>query len=378
MYNDYISRHEKMPQLHKSGDNMKKIILTGGGTAGHVIPNLALLPALQAANFEVFYIGSHDGIERGLVEAAGIPYYGISSGKLRRYFDMRNFTDIFRVFKGVGEAKKIIKKIKPDIIFSKGGFVVVPVMYAARRCKVKSVIHESDITPGLANKLIMPYAEKICLSFPETLNHLKPKVREKGVLTGIPIRASLATGDRLYGLKKVGFDVGGKPVLLVTGGSQGAAAINACVREALPVLLEKFRVIHLCGKGHLAEESPTGYVQFEYITDTMPDILAASDIVISRAGANTIFELLTLKKPNLLIPLPKGKSRGDQILNAASFKKHGFSAVLPEEEMTPQKLTSEITALYQNRENFSQKMNAHVSSDGISCVMNVINALHME
>ncbi|MCL2388372.1 MAG: undecaprenyldiphospho-muramoylpentapeptide beta-N-acetylglucosaminyltransferase, partial [Defluviitaleaceae bacterium] len=282
---------------------MKKIILTGGGTAGHVIPNLALLPALKAAGFEVHYIGSHNGIERALVEATGIPYYGISSGKLRRYFDMKNFTDLFRVAKGLGDAVKIVRKIKPDLIFSKGGFVIVPVMAAARLCKVKSVIHESDMTPGLANKLAMPFATKICVSFPETLKHLPPKARDKGVLTGTPIRPTLKNGDRLKGFQEAGFSPLGKPVLLVTGGSQGASAINNAVRKALPELLKNFRIIHLCGKGNLADISQPDYVQFEYITDTMPDIFAAADIVISRAGANTIFELLALKKPHLLIPL---------------------------------------------------------------------------
>jgi len=366
---DYISRKRGIPQFHDTGDTMKKIILTGGGTAGHVIPNLALLPALKDAGFEVSYIGSRDGIERGLVEAAGLPYHGISSGKLRRYFDVKNFTDIFRVAKGLSDSVKIIKKIKPDIIFSKGGFVVVPVITAARLCGVKSIIHESDITPGLANRLAMPFASKICVSFPETLGFLP---QNKTVLTGTPIRRTLANGDRLYGLKLVGFEPGGKPVLLVTGGSQGAAAINACVREALPSLLEKFRVIHLCGKGHLSGINSPGYVEFEYLTDTMPDILAAAEIVISRAGANTIFEMLALKKPNLLIPLPKGKSRGDQIQNAESFEKQGFSVVLHEEKMNPQKLFSEVLNLYNSRESYKKTMQSHQLTDGVAGVLNVI------
>ncbi|MCL1842381.1 MAG: undecaprenyldiphospho-muramoylpentapeptide beta-N-acetylglucosaminyltransferase [Defluviitaleaceae bacterium] len=351
---------------------MKKIILTGGGTAGHVIPNLALLPSLKAAGYDVYYIGSRDGIERGLVEAEGIPFYGISSGKLRRYFDLKNFTDIFRVAKGLGDAIKIIRKIKPDIVFSKGGFVVVPVMAAARLCGVKSVIHESDITPGLANRIVMPFAAKICVSFPETLNKLPPKARKKALLTGTPIRPGLLEGDRLHGLKLSDFIPGGKPVLLVTGGSQGASAINACVREALPALLKKFRIIHLCGRGHLSGAETPGYTEFEYLTDAMPDIFAASDIAISRAGANTIFELLALKKPHLLIPLPRGKSRGDQILNANSFAKQGFSKVLPEEEMNPERLTAEIFALYNNRANFIKTMEAHFSADGISGIMAVL------
>jgi len=349
---------------------MKKVILTGGGTAGHVIPNLALMPSLKAAGFEVYYIGSHDGIERELVEAADIPYFGISSGKLRRYFDWKNVTDIFRVIKGLGDARKIIRRVKPDIVFSKGGFVAVPVVAAARLCKVKSVIHESDITPGLANRLAIPFATKICCSFPETLAHIP---REKAVLTGTPIRPNLLAGDRLYGFRHAGFEPGGKPVLLVTGGSQGAAAINACVREALPRLLENFRVIHLCGKGNLSGLDYPGYVEFEYLTDAMPDVLAVADIVLSRAGANTIFELLALKKPHLLIPLPKLKSRGDQILNAASFEKQGFSMVLPEEDMSTARLVADIEKLYVSRQSFAETMAAHQSADGIASVMRTIN-----
>lgn len=369
-YNRIISCiKQEFPQFHDTGDYLKKIILTGGGTAGHVIPNLALLPALKDAGFEVHYIGSREGIERELVEAAGLPYYGISSGKLRRYFDVKNFTDVFRVVKGLGDSLKIIKKIMPDLIFSKGGFVVVPVIAAARLCGVKSVIHESDITPGLANRLVMPFAEKICVSFPETLKKL-PK--EKGSLTGTPIRQSLTAGDRMYGFKHAGFEPEGKPVLLVTGGSQGAAAINACVREALPELLQKFRVIHLCGKGHFSGISQQGYAEFEYLTDTLPDIFAAADVVISRAGANTIFELLALKKPHLLIPLPKGKSRGDQIQNAKAFVKQGFSKILPEEEMNAKKLAAEATALYNSRESFKKTMEAHQLTDGVKGVMEVL------
>ena len=348
---------------------MKKIILTGGGTAGHVIPNLALLPSLKAAGFEVFYIGSHAGIERGLVEAEGIPYFGISSGKLRRYIDLKNITDMFRIVKGLGDAARIIRKIKPDIVFSKGGFVTVPVIAAARLFKVKSILHESDITPGLANKLSLPFATKICCSFPETLKHISSG---RGVLTGSPIRESLKNGDRTKGLRLSGFSGAVKPVLLITGGSQGAAAINACVREALPGLTAKFHVIHLCGKGNLSSINNENYAQFEYLGDTMPDVLAAADIVISRAGANTLFELLALKKPHLLIPLSKGASRGDQILNAMSMAKQGFSKILPEEEMTAERLLKEAELLYNSRSQFKDAMAARKESDGVAEIMKVI------
>jgi len=352
---------------------MKKIILTGGGTAGHVIPNLALLPALRKGGFEISYVGGVDGIEGGLAHSAGIPYYGISAGKLRRYFSVKNFTDVFRVAKGLTDAMRIIRKIRPDVVFSKGGFVVVPVLAAARMCGVRTVIHESDITPGLANRLVMPFASKICVSFPETLGFLSPAQQKKAVLTGTPIREAITRGNPSNGLKTAGFSPGGKPVLLVTGGSLGAAAINACVREALPKLLEDFRVIHLCGKGHLSGIKTAGYAEFEYISDTMPDVLAAADIVVSRAGANTIFELLALKKPNLLVPLSKKQSRGDQILNAASFEAQGFSQVLQEEQLNCETLRAEIRKLYNLRKKFTATMSTHTLADGISGVMAAIN-----
>jgi UDP-N-acetylglucosamine--N-acetylmuramyl-(pentapeptide) pyrophosphoryl-undecaprenol N-acetylglucosamine transferase len=350
---------------------MKKIILTGGGTAGHVTPHLALLPALKEAGFETLYIGSHNGIERGLVEKAGLPYYPIASGKLRRYLDVRNFTDLFRVVKGLGDSLKILRCVKPDLIFSKGGFVTVPVLIAARMRGIPTVIHESDLTPGLANRLSAPFAKKICVSFPETLRHVSDK---KGVLTGIPIRSELLIGNAAKGLLKAGFHSNRKPVLLVTGGSQGSAIINACVREGLPELLKLYRVIHLCGKGNLSDDTQPNYIQFEYIQEGLADLYAAADIVLSRAGAGTLFELFAMKKPHLLIPLSKGASRGDQILNANSFAKQGFSAVLPEEEMTPGRLLLEINALYENRHGFITRMSSHKNTNGIDAVMEVLTS----
>jgi len=348
---------------------MKKIILTGGGTAGHVTPNLALLPHLKAEGFEVHYIGTKDGIEKDLIEPTGIPYHAISAGKLRRYFDLKNIADMFRVIKGFGDALRVIRRIKPDIIFSKGGFVTVPVLAAGRVRRVKSVSHESDLTPGLANRISGPFTSKICVSFPETLAHLPAN---KGVLTGSPIRPELLMGDREKGLKICEWSDGGKPVILVTGGSQGAAAINACVRESLPELLRKFRVIHLCGKGNLSEIQLPGYSEFEYVKEGLADLYALADIVVSRAGANTIFELLAMAKPNLLIPLPMGSSRGDQILNAESFVLQGFSMMLNENKMTPERLQNDIDVLYNDRDIFAKNMAAQEQSDGVLRVMQVL------
>ena len=224
---------------------MKKIILTGGGTAGHVTPNIALIPALKEAGYEISYIGSYNGIERKLIEELNIPYYGISTGKFRRYFDVKNFTDPFRVLKGMSQAKKLMKTIKPDIVFSKGGFVSVPVVRAAGKCHIPAIIHESDMTPGLANKLSMKYASKICCNFPETVENIP---NGKGVLTGSPIRRELLSGDKAAGLKLCGFNTQ-KPVLLVIGGSLGAVHINDAIRAILPDLIRQYQVIHICGKG---------------------------------------------------------------------------------------------------------------------------------
>ena len=286
---------------------MKHIVLTGGGTAGHVTPNIALIARLKEEGYKISYIGSYTGIEKTLIEEQGIPYYGISSGKLRRYFDLKNFTDPFRVLKGFGEARKLLKKLQPDIVFSKGGFVSVPVVVAAGRLKIPTIIHESDMTPGLANKLCIPSAVKVCCNFPETKSHLP---EGKAVVTGTPIRQELLSGDPQKGRDFTGF-TSDKPVILIIGGSLGAQAVNTAVRNILPQLLPEFQVVHLCGKGKKDESLTglTGYVQYEYIEKELADLFAMADIVISRAGANAICELQALKKPNLLIPLSANASR---------------------------------------------------------------------
>lgn len=350
---------------------MKRIILTGGGTAGHVTPNMALIPGLKEEGYDIHYIGSYNGIERKLIEEMGIPYHGISSGKLRRYFDAKNFSDPFKVMKGYLEASKLIRKLKPDIIFSKGGFVTVPVVLAARMKRVPVIIHESDITPGLANKISIPSATKVCCNFPETLKHLPP---EKAVLTGSPIRQELFSGSKAEGLALCGFD-GSKPVLLVMGGSLGAVAVNNAVRESLDSLTEKFHVIHLCGKGNLDESklNHPDYRQFEYAKSELMHIFAATDMIISRAGANAICEILALKIPNILIPLPAAQSRGDQILNAGSFEKSGFSYVLNEEEITSDTLVKAVNYVYDEREEYIQVMSESKQNNAIDIVMGLIH-----
>ena len=350
---------------------MKKIVMTGGGTAGHVTPNIALMPALRSEGYEISYIGSYDGMERKLIEDLGIPYYGISSGKLRRYFDPKNFSDPFRVVKGYFEAKKLLKKLKPNVVFSKGGFVSVPVVLAAKACKVPALIHESDMTPGLANKLCIPSAAKVCCNFPETVKCLP---ENKAVLTGTPIRQELLSGDAREGLKFCGFNAA-KPVILVIGGSLGSVAVNHAVRSILPELLKDFQVIHLCGKDKLdaSLNGTEGYVQFEYIKDELPDLFAAADLIISRAGANSICEILALRKPNILIPLSAAASRGDQILNANSFAKQGFSTVLEEEVLTADTLSQAIEETYKNRQQFIDKMSESHLNNAVKTIMGLIH-----
>lgn len=349
---------------------MKHIVLTGGGTAGHVTPNIALIPKLRELGYQISYIGSYDGIEKQLIEELGIPYYGISSGKLRRYFDLKNFTDPFRVLKGFSEAKKLLKQLKPDVIFSKGGFVTVPVVIAAKSFKIPAVIHESDMTPGLANKLCIPFASKVCCNFPETVNSL-PK--EKAALTGTPIRRELMDGNSDAARLFCGF-TSEKPVILIIGGSLGAASVNENIRKILPELLKEFQVIHLCGKGKTSEElnGLPGYVQFEYIKEELPDLFALADLVISRAGANAICELLALHKPSLLIPLSAKASRGDQILNARSFERQGYSMVLEEEEITEEKLLASIRELYANRGKYVKAMSDSRSVNSIDLIVGLI------
>ena len=351
---------------------MKKILLTGGGTAGHVTPNIAMLPLLREEGYDISYIGSYNGIEKKLITEQGIPYYGIATGKLRRYLDIKNLTDPFRVIKGCIEARQLMKKLKPDVVFSKGGFVSVPVVYAAHREHIPIIIHESDMTPGLANRLCIPYASKVCCNFPETVSMIPDN---KGVLTGTPIRAELSRGNRQSGLDLCHF-TSNKPVIMVIGGSLGALHVNEAIRAILPRLLERFQVVHLCGKGKVDESfySTTGYYQFEYIDKELKDLFAASDIVVSRAGANAIFELLSLHKPNLLIPLPAGASRGDQILNAESFKKQGFSMVLPEEELSDEALYLAICRLYEHRTEYMDRMKKAAGNDAIGHIVSLIKA----
>lgn len=349
---------------------MKKIVLTGGGSAGHVTPNIALLPSLEKAGYEITYMGSYDGIEKKLISDFDIPYVGIATGKFRRYLDPKNLTDPFRVIKGFSEARKFLKEYRPDVVFSKGGFVSVPVVRAAASLGIPCILHESDMTPGLANKLCVPVAVKVCCNFPETLKLLPAS---KAVLTGSPIRSELSQGDRIAGLDLCGFSAN-HPVIMVIGGSLGAVNVNKAVREALPKLLMDFQVVHLCGKGKVDNLllNTAGYKQFEYVKSELKDLFAMADVVISRAGANAICELLALKKPNILIPLPASSSRGDQLLNAKSFESQGFSIVIHEDDMTPELLTDRVHELYFTRQTYRDTMSASGQIDSVKTILGLI------
>lgn len=344
--------------------------MTGGGSAGHVTPNLALVPRLKELGYEIEYIGTKDGIENGIIKEANIKYHTISSGKLRRYFDIKNFTDPFKVIKGIVEAIIIIKKEKPNVVFSKGGFVSVPVIIAAHFCKVPAIAHESDMTPGLANKLSAPYCTKVCVTFPESVKNIKG---DKAVLTGTPIREELLKGNRAIAEDICRFKEK-KPIVFVIGGSLGAKVINDTVRISIEDILDNYNVIHICGKGNIDKklEKKDGYIQFEYVSEELPHLMNAADLVISRAGANSIFELLALRKPNILIPLSKKSSRGDQILNARSFKKNGYSLVIEEEGLTKETLLKGIEELDKNRQKYIKAMEESPVKNGVDNIINLI------
>ena len=348
-----------------------KIVLTGGGTAGHVTPHLAIIPRLLREGWEIHYIGSENGIERRMIESLeGVTYYPIATGKLRRYHDIKNFTDPFRVVKGVSQARSLIKQIKPDVLFSKGGYVGLPVVYAASTCGVPVLIHESDMTSGLANKLALPFAKVMMCTFPETVS----TAHGKGLYVGAPIREELLQGNRERGLKMFGFNES-KPVLLVTGGSLGAQAINRAVRSSLDKLTECFQVLHLCGQGNMdaAYEQVPGYVQVQFLSGEMADALACADVVVSRAGSNSICEFLALRKPALLIPYPAEASRGDQIVNAQSFERRGFARVLNQDELTAETLVKKVIEVYRDRGELITSMRREPLGQSVDKIIEQIN-----
>jgi len=347
----------------------KRIVLTGGGTAGHVTPHLSLIPRLKEMGYEIHYIGTN-GIEKQMIaKITDIQYHEVKSGKLRRYFSWQNFIDPFKVIWGALQSVAAIARIKPDVCFSKGGFVSVPVVVGAWLCRVPVVCHESDLTPGLANRICTRFAKKVCTTFSECAK----AIGAKGVHTGTPLRPELFQGSRASGLALAGFD-GSKPVLLMTGGSLGAQSVNKCLRESLPSLLPHMDVLHLCGKGNLDESlmDTKGYCQKEFLSEEMPDALAVADIVLSRAGSNTLSELLALQKPMLLVPYPLGASRGDQIQNAKSYASQGLARVLMQEDMTAQTMTDGLIKLLEQKEALLKALAEYPVKDGTDAVLQQI------
>ncbi|WP_391209250.1 undecaprenyldiphospho-muramoylpentapeptide beta-N-acetylglucosaminyltransferase [Psychrobacillus sp. L4] len=327
--------------------NNNTIVLTGGGTAGHVSLNQAIIPELIEKGYEIHYIGSSNGIEKTIITEnfPETPYYAISNGKLRRYFSMKNFSDPIKVLYGTMQAAMVLKKVKPSLVFSKGGFVSVPVVIAAKLANIPVVIHESDITLGLANKIASSFSKHVFTVFDETLKYLPA---EKASSIGAIIRPDLLNGNSFTAEELTGFRAD-KETIIIMGGSQGAAKINEAIYENIDVLTEKYQIIHLCGKGNvnMSLKGKPNYIAYEYVNNELPHLLKISNYVITRAGSNSIFEFLALKKPMLLIPLSIHASRGDQLLNANYFEEKGFGLVLEEDNLTPTTFLESITRLVQ-------------------------------
>ena len=344
---------------------MTSIVMTGGGSAGHVVPTLPVIEALQSKGWGVTYVGSDTGMEEGLVAPSGVRYFGVRTGKLRRYFALANLTDAMRVPLGVIQAIRILRDVKPDVVFSKGGFVAFPVVLAAWLLKIPVVAHESDLSPGLANRLSLPFISSLCVNFDVT----SAKGR-RIVHTGTPLRSSLICGESDRGLAALGFS-GERPFLIVVGGSLGAQRLNEIVRDSLSELTEMFDVLHVCGTGKLHDQQKyrRTYIQREFVNDGWGDLLAAADVVVSRAGANALYELLYLGKPNLLVPLPATASRGDQVENAAYARAEGYSLVVEENELSTEVLVNSVKRLYQDFDVWRGQLANFVAPDSTNLIL---------
>jgi UDP-N-acetylglucosamine--N-acetylmuramyl-(pentapeptide) pyrophosphoryl-undecaprenol N-acetylglucosamine transferase len=340
------------------------VLFTGGGTAGHVVPTFELIEALRGRDVRVSFVGSNSGLEQRLLASLDVDYYAIASGKLRRYLSAANVRDGFRVVAGIWQAFWLLGRLRPDVVFSKGGFVSFPVVLAAWLRRIPVVAHESDLTPGLANRLAMPFVKTLCINFAATPTG---NFRGNVVHTGTPLRDALTNGDALEGrrLLEAGED---DRILLVTGGSLGADALNDAVRDALPELTAKYLVVHICGPGKVSAAQNARYRQFEYVTDGWGDILAAADLVVSRAGANTLYELLALGKANLLVPLSRRASRGDQIENATYAGGLGYSRVLDEEALNGRSLIDGITALDAELAQVQERLASFAIPDSVTLI----------
>lgn len=347
---------------------VKRLVVTGGGTAGHVVPALPVMQAFIDEGTRVDFIGSGSDFERALIADLDADYHGIAAGKLRRYFSLENLLDAFKVLFGMLQALLLVGRLRPTVVFSKGGFVSFPVAFAAWCWRVPVVAHESDLTPGLANRLAMPFVRSLCTNFPAT----RPQ-RFSGelVYTGTPVRPELLRGDPAAGRDLIGAGPA-RPVIVVTGGSLGAERINATVREAAAALCERAVVVHVCGPGKVVPLAQPDYHPYEYVRAEWGDLLAAATLVISRAGANTLYELLCLRKPNLLIPLSRKASRGDQIENAAWAAAEGYSHVLAEEALTPESLVAAVDEILAETDAESGKIAAFQPPDSVGLIVATI------
>lgn len=326
------------------------VLVTGGGSGGHVIPTIPVMERLLAQGHRVSFVGTRTGYEQGLLKSVPVDYYGISAGKLRRYFSWANVRDAGRVLMGLIEATRLVRRLRPDVIFSKGGFVAFPVVFAGWLCRVPVLGHESDFSPGLANRLSQPFLKTLCTSFAQTRVH---GFRGRVVHTGTPLREAMLRGEPARARQQFRL-TGEKPVLLVTGGSLGAIALNEVVRAALPALLLEFEVVHVSGPGRMQASSLAGYHQYEFINEGWGDLFALASVVISRAGANSLFELLSLGKLSLLIPLTAAASRGDQLENAEYAMQQGYCMVIPENSLDEVTLVAGIHELLLHRQQYEK------------------------
>ncbi len=349
---------------------VKKILFTGGGSAGHVTPNVGLIETFLREGWQVSYVGSIDGIEKEIIAPLDVDYHSVSSGKLRRYFSWQNFIDPVRIVLGVVQSFLLCRRLSPDVLFSKGGFISVPVVIGAWLNRIPVITHESDITPGLANKLCFPFAAHVCVTFPETVKMLDSA---KVVLTGTPVRAAILSGNAAAGRDHLGL-TSDRKILLFFGGSLGATAINVVVHASLPQLLENFQVVHICGAGNIRTDlaSLQNYHQLEYLHEQFGDLLACADLVVSRAGANSIYELLLCRKPHILVPLSRLASRGDQIVNARTFANLGYSEVIEEEDLTAESLCAKIVSTLRDSDEIIARIDRFQSPDAMAVIRDLI------
>lgn len=350
----------------------KHVVFTGGGTAGHVIPSIPVIERVLEDGLHVSYIGSKSGLEERLVQGLNIGYYGITTGKLRRYLSRDNVVDAFRVFIGIYQSFWLIRKLKPVVVFSKGGYVAFPVVFAAWLNRVPIVAHESDLTPGLANRLSMPFVETLCQTFADS--NLKGK---RILVTGTAVRPALRNGDAGRGRDWLNAPADAR-ILVIVGGSLGAEAINAVVRQTLPELTADYFVVHVCGEGKVDDQlDRPNYQQYEYISESWGDVLACADLVISRSGANTLYELLALRKLNILIPLSARASRGDQIENAQWSERHGWSFVVPEEMLTRDSLIQALQFIERDREYWRNNLETFEVRDSVTLIYNELGRVSL-